>query len=549
MQKTLAFLERNVQWFALGLGGIFLLWVAYQYVFIPPASAKIGNRVVTAGEISDLTDKEAVKPIVQQINSPNVPSFKVEDVVKPWQLAMEGPSAPGLASAGFDSLTENNTVIVDRTNNPVLPTVVPKLPDLPKANPLPPESGLSVVTAPPPPAGGAQNVAPTPQDKLWVTAPFFVASADINKSFHDLVDIAKANGQQTITTVVLQVVLQRQRAIGWNGPNQPIFPQGESGIEDVPPPQFDQQLLQPMPADSAPTPAKIGYSDWAKAHASLITQPPFYSVSNGDAWPQPQLPAPAAAPAGAAPALSTPEFGRPVVSQIQPITITARASVVQVRTIPPDPGMILAQRIRDPNVAIPGSAPNPFNNFNNPNNNQGGAIDLLNLNSDILIWAHDDNVKPGQAYRYRITYKMYNPVFGFNGLAAKNVIDTFAIVSQPSDWSPPASIKLTTQFWVTTLSGNSARVDLFHWQSGAFKEQKLTLQPGDSVPGTDLMIVDTRGSTYKDRAVLLTDETGAMSVHLLSDDQSDPKFKDMQDKVNAPKSAEPTRAARPRRGQ
>ena len=36
MQKVIDFLEKHVQWVALGLGGLFLLLMVYLYVLTPP---------------------------------------------------------------------------------------------------------------------------------------------------------------------------------------------------------------------------------------------------------------------------------------------------------------------------------------------------------------------------------------------------------------------------------------------------------------------------------------------------------------------------------
>src|SRR5438270_916044 len=44
MQKAIAFFERNVQWFALGLGGVFLLWTVYAYVAQPKASVELKDK-------------------------------------------------------------------------------------------------------------------------------------------------------------------------------------------------------------------------------------------------------------------------------------------------------------------------------------------------------------------------------------------------------------------------------------------------------------------------------------------------------------------------
>ena len=38
MPKIVQFLEKNVEWFALGLGALFLGWAAWTYLINPPVS-------------------------------------------------------------------------------------------------------------------------------------------------------------------------------------------------------------------------------------------------------------------------------------------------------------------------------------------------------------------------------------------------------------------------------------------------------------------------------------------------------------------------------
>ena len=45
MEKALAILEKYVQWIALGLGGLFLLGIVYNYVLQDPVTVKLGMSV------------------------------------------------------------------------------------------------------------------------------------------------------------------------------------------------------------------------------------------------------------------------------------------------------------------------------------------------------------------------------------------------------------------------------------------------------------------------------------------------------------------------
>ena len=43
MQKPANFFEQNVQWFALGIGGLFLAWMLYAYVLAAPNAIDVGG--------------------------------------------------------------------------------------------------------------------------------------------------------------------------------------------------------------------------------------------------------------------------------------------------------------------------------------------------------------------------------------------------------------------------------------------------------------------------------------------------------------------------
>src|SRR5688572_5737534 len=44
MKKYLELVERHVQWLALGLGVVYLLWMAYSYLLQPPVSQDVPGR-------------------------------------------------------------------------------------------------------------------------------------------------------------------------------------------------------------------------------------------------------------------------------------------------------------------------------------------------------------------------------------------------------------------------------------------------------------------------------------------------------------------------
>ena len=77
MEKVLKFLEKYVQWIALGLGGLFLLAMVYNYVLQDPVTVTLGGKDVLPGEI----DKEIARlnDIEHQVAYVDVPLSYMEE--------------------------------------------------------------------------------------------------------------------------------------------------------------------------------------------------------------------------------------------------------------------------------------------------------------------------------------------------------------------------------------------------------------------------------------------------------------------------------------
>jgi hypothetical protein len=153
-----------------------------------------------------------------------------------------------------------------------------------------------------------------------------------------------------------------------------------------------------------------------------------------------------------------------------------------------------------------------------------GAIDPFNLNTDMLIWATDETAQPGQTYRYRLVYKLKNPVFGITNLAPDDMVKKFVIESKPSDWSPPVVAPPVTKFWVASANGSRTYLDVFRYNNGVWTPSKnMQVNPGDQVPGTNLTVVDVRtAEPKKEKYVLLTSDTGDMLRRDVNADMNDP---------------------------
>src|SRR5688572_24382718 len=86
MQKVVDFLEKNVQWLVLGLGGVIFLLMVWWYVVQPPVTVQVSGKQVLPGEIDQQTVqgpvsnfKRAIQP--GQVEIPWVEPTYYEDFV------------------------------------------------------------------------------------------------------------------------------------------------------------------------------------------------------------------------------------------------------------------------------------------------------------------------------------------------------------------------------------------------------------------------------------------------------------------------------------
>lgn len=582
MQKTLDILERNVQWIALGLGGIFLLWAVYGYVVTPPAAVDINRAKVGPGEVSFRTEEGPAKSVQTAMNDSTGIQIPQLNVAQAFHQTMVSPVAPAVPEyvigiTGSNAIEEGGTKTPENTRD----VRIAVLPKLPPAQVVSAQAGLSVVN---PPQNnnaaipGVPNRGPAPvqpvvqtEDLDWVGV-FFKVPADQLKAAFQAPVAGRQMDPALYNTTVLEVQVQRQQSQGVDANGQQIWPKDDQ-FEPVPTIRIYRQDIRKMPADTAAPAQKYDFADWAEKNPQLVYTPEFYQVTGGAPPPDlaaiynPPNGANGAAGAGAGagdnagqdnatqPAApdATTQPAAPAGAQ-QKGQPAARANsevfyMLQDNTRPPTRGYADYYRRERRNWGRPGpggtfvpgqpGAP-PFPGPGQPQNFAGGEgkIDPLNLMDDLKIWAYDDTAKPGQTYRYRIVYKLRNPVFGTANVADPKLSGQLALVSPPSEWTAPVAVPEKTKFWVATLVPNKATLDVFQWAKGEWKKltpKESALTPGDQVPGTDWTVVDVRvgdSAHDRDKYVLLTSDTGQMSKRDYSVDHSDPAHQDLNNQTN-----------------
>src|SRR5438309_2289284 len=93
MQKFLKVLERNVQWIALGLGGIFLLWMVWAYLLNEPAAFKVGTRELHSGNIDEEIYNDNGRKLDQVMKHSEPIDMPISDVLTPYLARLDEKDA------------------------------------------------------------------------------------------------------------------------------------------------------------------------------------------------------------------------------------------------------------------------------------------------------------------------------------------------------------------------------------------------------------------------------------------------------------------------
>ena len=171
---------------------------------------------------------------------------------------------------------------------------------------------------------------------------------------------------------------------------------------------------------------------------------------------------------------------------------------------------------------------------------------------------HDANVEPGKTYRYRIRYKVKNPIFAAPNFAQNPAMaQEFAIVSPYSEWTSQFKVPELVNFFVATSkspNANTVRFDVFTWDQGQTKQSTFTVGPGDLVGGvrqgidflTEWTVVDFREDPRQNdwQIMLVNNEDGSIAVRSFKAEQTDALCKALKEQVKAAEAAlNPTAAA------
>lgn len=317
MQKAVKILEKNAEWIALGLGGLFVLLIVWKYVLTPP-TITVGGKVAHASDVDQVV-ADAAAALKRDMDRTDYPAMPKIEFAERFVSSMKPTMRPTLAVAPFNSppaaqaldVPENLVAggpTVAKLPGPLVPSevtsstgrsqvlnqvgapgmgVAPIVTPVFNARPIPasrlrpgarptnvrPTGERPIAPPPPPPVAGdngaAQPVNPDAIDKVWVTIFAKIHPDDLTKMFDEIGLPGFARN-----TVFLEVQLERQE----------IGPDGKLVGKPV--------IVHPLPLNAPPadvkTPADL--VNWASQPENQvrILQPSFYQILQGDLWLTPE---------------------------------------------------------------------------------------------------------------------------------------------------------------------------------------------------------------------------------------------------------------------
>lgn len=288
MKQVVAFLEKYAQWLAMGVAGIFLLFVVYSFWVSPDQlKVKVGSQELLPGEvdtaIANDADKGAAR-LKRQMDASSDASadFKVPDFQQEFAKAMGGTGLPTAVAQVRPHVP---------TEGPVKETVVTKtddkvvLPKIPAPEPVGVSSGQSLI-APPielaegeaPPAVDRNAALATAIQKDWATVEAKISAAQFAKVWLDTFGKANALPPEAMVTQFFLVETERQELIG---------PDKWSSAVQLKPLPLVRMMEFPRGADPQ---QNAEYKVWSEKHQVDIVEPAFYTVLHGDLWFIPSRP-------------------------------------------------------------------------------------------------------------------------------------------------------------------------------------------------------------------------------------------------------------------
>lgn len=294
MDKVTAFMEKNVEWIAMGLGGLFLLFVAWNYGVSNPVPVEIDGKPYSAASV-DKKVEERARQLEEKLAHRTPLKIPVVNVADQFSQAFNptNPAADQRWVMDFKPIRTEAPQIDPAIPDPVHVGKVKELPTVPKTELEEVRTGQSLVALPEnPDAAAAQQAAVQPagggnlpvravpqpvnagvpaqipgMDRTWITVFGKFNDAELTKSFN-----AVGIPHFAQTHVFIQVQLERREVKGPNSYGQPEL------VPELP----HNQL--PVPRNQAMQFIQLAMNE---VHLRNILQPSFYMWIAGTRWEVP----------------------------------------------------------------------------------------------------------------------------------------------------------------------------------------------------------------------------------------------------------------------
>lgn len=289
MQKVTSFLEKYVEWVAIALGTIFLLYMIYAYALQKPVTVQVGSdQAATPGKVDPIILNGPARALETKMQNLSAPPMPVDDFLVSERVAFAGENAPHVSlihawTVGYLDADHMKMQAEQPAEANSGTRVVVALPSVPAPIDLKSSDGRSTVIIPPPTdANGTAQASPPTQangnnavdngvDVNWITIGATLPMSVLAQNFTNS-KIPKALTSTACTTLLnVELVREEQDGEGNWGPPKTI-------------PALKNVTLRPLPPQGSRLDEEIPYTTWAEQSISELAQPPFYQVIQGDLW-------------------------------------------------------------------------------------------------------------------------------------------------------------------------------------------------------------------------------------------------------------------------
>ena len=296
MQKVVTALEKNVEWIALGLAGLWVLYVVWAFVITKPVAAEIGGTQYSAASVDPAIKNDAADKLANAIGRDSGSmEIIVPEITLVWDLNPPGPLPhSSIASVPVEEFNLQEQLPPDPSNpnKPIVPgDKVAQLPTLPQPRILEVISDKGQVIPPViqqnPNQVGPEGIAaqpllpPQPQQQLPPDAP-----GAINPQFANAKDawwvwvtgkFNEAAVQQAFDAARIPRHMARMEYLAVEVQREELLPDGKGwGNAKLIPPLKQNAPPAGMERERAP----LEYLQWAlqQQNQYVILEPPFFQT-------------------------------------------------------------------------------------------------------------------------------------------------------------------------------------------------------------------------------------------------------------------------------